>query len=202
MSPEPDPQNRIEVFRNMLESDPENELANYTLGKLYLESGDLESSEKLLRKTLQLNPMHSMSYRLLGQLLLDRDRRDEGVALLEKGVGIAHEKGEYQPRNQMQELLRSIGVEPPEPVEKAGGTAETAAEGAWVCRRCGKGNEQLEKSPLPGEIGQLIHEGICQPCWREWIAMSIKVINECRLNLATEEGNQTYETHLREFLGL
>ena len=89
MSPKPESEDRIAVFRNMLESDPENELANFTLGKLYLDSGDLESSEKLLRKTLELNAMHSMSYRLLGQLLLDSDRRDEGVALLEKGVALA-----------------------------------------------------------------------------------------------------------------
>ena len=39
-------------------------------------------------------------------------------------------------------------------------------------------------------------------CWKEWMAMSIKVINEFRLNMATPEANDIYESNLREFLGV
>jgi Fe-S cluster biosynthesis and repair protein YggX len=34
------------------------------------------------------------------------------------------------------------------------------------------------------------------------MAMSIKVINEFRLNMATPEANDIYESNLREFLGV
>ena len=32
--------------------------------------------------------------------------------------------------------------------------------------------------------------------------MSIKVINEYRLNLASEQGSQVFDAHMREFLGI
>jgi Fe-S cluster biosynthesis and repair protein YggX len=55
---------------------------------------------------------------------------------------------------------------------------------------------------MPGALGSQVLERICEPCWREWIAMSIKVINEYRLNLASEQGSQIYDAHMKEFLGL
>ncbi len=81
-----------------------------------------------------------------------------------------------------------------------GGAA--AAAGAWTCRRCGRPNPRMEEAPFLNDLGKRIHETICQPCWREWFAMSIKVINEYRLNLLNPEHNRIYETHMKEFLGV
>ncbi|MBI4586998.1 MAG: Fe(2+)-trafficking protein [Planctomycetes bacterium] len=194
---------RIQVFTNMLKADPENELAHFTLGKLYLESGDLESAEKSLRQTLGLNPRHSVAMKLLGQVLMERGRKEEAIEMLKNGVLLAHEKGEYQPRNQMQELLKSLGVTPPDPVEHARqARGAGAAPGQWFCSRCGKPNPRREAPPFDSPLGKRIFETICAPCWKEWIAMSIKVINEYRLNLATEQGSKIYDHHLREFFGI
>lgn len=201
MSAESNLNDRIQVFENMLEADPENELANFTLGKLYLEAGHTEKSEKTLRKTLEINPRHSQTVRLLGQLLIDTDRQEEAVELLEKGIYSAHEKGEFMPRNQMQELLRGIGLTPPDPAAE-GREVGRSATGEWICSRCGQPGEAVEKPPLPGERGQQITSLICQSCWKEWMDMSVKVINEYRLNLATEDGNRIWESHMIEFLGL
>ncbi len=192
---------RIQVFENMLEADPENELANFTLGKLYFEAGQHEKSETTLRKTLEINPRHSQSTRLLGQLLIETDRQEEAVGLLEQGIYTAHQKGEFMPRNQMQDLLRSIGMTPPDPAAE-GREVGRSESGDWICARCGKSLPQLEKAPLPGERGKQIANLICQSCWKEWMDMSVKVINEYRLNLATEDGNRIWESHMVEFLGL
>ena len=83
-------------------------------------------------------------------------------------------------------------------------SAPEAAEttGGFVCRRCGQANPRMEEPPFSTEIGQKIYEAICQPCWREWIAQSIKVINEYRLNLISPQGNEIYEQHMKEFLGV
>ena len=72
----------------------------------------------------------------------------------------------------------------------------------FVCSRCGKPNPRLEEAPFPTELGARIHQTICQSCWREWFAMSVKVINEYRLNLLSPQGAQIYDQHLKEFLGL
>ena len=191
---------RLGVFRKMVEADPENELAHFSLGKLYFEAEDLKNAERSLRKTLDLNPGHSVAQKFLGQVLSKIGRMDEAVSVLTKGIRLAHEKGEYQPRNQMQEVLRSLGVEPPAPEKEA--KAGRSAGGGFACRRCGNPNPPLEEAPFENDLGRMIQERICQSCWREWIAMSIKVINEYRLNLLSPQGNQVYETHLREFLGI
>ncbi|MBI4600394.1 MAG: Fe(2+)-trafficking protein [Planctomycetes bacterium] len=199
------PAERLAVFQKMADADPTNELAHFSLGKTHLELGDAPAAERSLRRALELNPQHAQAHRFLGEALLKLGRRDEAVDILKRGIQLAHDKGEYQPRNQMQDALRGIGVEPPLPqAAKASGPAADGSPlpGAWVCRRCSRPNARLAEPPFLNDLGRKIQESICQPCWREWFAMSIKVINEYRLNLLSPQGNQVYEAHMKEFLGI
>jgi Fe-S cluster biosynthesis and repair protein YggX len=196
-----DSQERLRVFTNMAEADPTNELAHFSLGKVHLELEHLAEAEGSLRRVLELNPRHSQAHRLLGEALLRLGRRDEGIRVLEEGISVAHEKGEFQPRNQMQETLRREGIEPPRPEATKPDATREGAKG-FTCRRCGKENAPLEEPPFLNDLGKEIQETICQACWREWFAMSIKVINEYRLNLLSPQGNSVYESHMKEFLGL
>ncbi len=192
---------RLTLLKDMVEADPDNDLAHLSLGKLQLESQELAGAECSFRRTLELNPEHSVAHLFLGKTLADSGRKDEAVAILEKGVLLAHQKGEFQPRNQMQDLLRLLGVAPPDPAREER-MRRGSPPGDFVCRRCGLSNPRLEEPPFENRLGQAIHESICVSCWREWIAMSIKVINEYRLNLATEQGSQVFDHHMKEFLGL
>jgi Fe-S cluster biosynthesis and repair protein YggX len=48
-----------------------------------------------------------------------------------------------------------------------------------------------------------IYEKVCADCWQDWLKnYSIKVINELRLDLSTERGQDEYDRHMREYLGL
>lgn len=203
---------RLAVFKNMAEADPENELAQFSLGKAYTETGQWAPAEQALRRALELSPGHSQAQRLLGEALIQLDQKDAAVRLLEDAIVAAHDKGEWKPRNEMQALLEGIGVEPPRlDSGKEGGGKESAAapraagpvgDGEVACRRCGRVGPQLEEAPFPTPIGEEVYEQICVPCWSEWIAVSIKVINEYRLNLMLPEAQTTYDAHLREFFGL
>lgn len=199
---------RLQVFTKMAEADPTNELAHFSLGKIHFEAGNLQQAEKSLRRTLELNPRHAQAHRFLGETLLGLHRNDEAVSVLKAGVLLAHERGEFQPRNQMQEALRAAGVEPPMPQSVVRPTAfsgpppSAVPPGTFLCKRCGRANPRLEEAPFLNDLGRRIHETICQSCWREWFAMSIKVINEYRLNLLSPQGNEVYETHMKEFLGI
>ena len=52
------------------------------------------------------------------------------------------------------------------------------------------------------ELGRRIHASICADCWNEWLRnYSIKVINEMRLDLSTEQGQGSYDQMMHEFLG-
>ena len=62
---------------------------------------------------------------------------------------------------------------------------------------------QLPGPPLPDADGQRIYDTVCADCWQEWFRnYSIKVINELRLDLSTEHGQEEYDRYMREFLGI
>src|SRR5688500_171570 len=92
-------EDRLSVFQKMAEADPENELAHLSLGKIQLEASRLPEAERSLRRVLELNPLHSQAYRLLGETLFRSGKREEAVRFLSEGIQVAHRKGEFQPRN-------------------------------------------------------------------------------------------------------
>ena len=52
------------------------------------------------------------------------------------------------------------------------------------------------------DLGRRIYESVCADCWNDWLRnYSIKVINELRLDLSTEVGQDEYDHHMRQFFG-
>ena len=77
----------------------------------------------------------------------------------------------------------------------------TAAAG-FCCVRCSQPAGQLEKAPFKGDLGQKIFSHVCSSCWKEWIGMGTKVINEVGLILSTPAGQETYDQYKIELLQL
>jgi Fe-S cluster biosynthesis and repair protein YggX len=60
----------------------------------------------------------------------------------------------------------------------------------------------LDAAPIPDAIGERIRAEICKDCWTEWLKdMSIKVINEFRLDLSLDAHQQEYDKQMRRFFG-
>jgi Fe-S cluster biosynthesis and repair protein YggX len=51
-----------------------------------------------------------------------------------------------------------------------------------LCSRCKNARQGLERAPFPGETGQAILANACATCWKEWLGMQVKYINEYRLS--------------------
>jgi Fe-S cluster biosynthesis and repair protein YggX len=199
-------QDRINQFRKMANDDPDNELGHYRLGQLLLEDKQYAEAVKSFRRTLELSPHFSKVYHLLALALLSDNRRDEAVSVLRQGFEVADERGDNLPRDEMARMLESLGE--PAPVSRrtaAGGTG--AGQGGFRCQRpgCtyGARAHQLQAPPMNDELGRRIYESVCADCWNEWLRnFSIKVINELRLDLSSERGQEEYDRYMREFLGL
>ena len=71
-----------------------------------------------------------------------------------------------------------------------------------LCSRCGRINRKLPAPPFRNAQGQLIYEKVCADCWREWIGMGTKVINELRLPLSDPQAQKVFDQHMYEFLNL
>jgi Fe-S cluster biosynthesis and repair protein YggX len=60
----------------------------------------------------------------------------------------------------------------------------------------------MANPPYSSAQGKMIHEKVCADCWREWIGMGTKVINEMRLPLADPQAQKIFDQHMYEFLNL
>jgi Fe-S cluster biosynthesis and repair protein YggX len=194
---------RISQFRKMASDDPENELGHFRLGQLLMDDGQFDEAAKSFRRTLEINPYFSKVYQLLASCFLKQEKTDDAVTTLTEGYKIADQRGDKMPRDEMGKMLTQLGQPLPVAQPAAGGVSEGTG---FRCERPGcmymPRARQLPAPPIPDEIGKRIYEKICADCWNEWFRnMSIKVINELRLDLSTEDGQGDYDKYMREFLG-
>ncbi len=198
------PNQRIAQFRKMANDDPDNELGHFSLGKALLEGEQVAEAASSFQRTVELNPQFSKAYQLLASCHLKLGQRDQAKEVLRNGYKVADERGDRMPRDEMAKLLRELGEEPPAAASTGRPPAEQGA--GFACQRpgcyAGRNARQLPKPPTSDETGRRIFETVCADCWREWLGMGIKVINELRLDLSDERGQQVYDNYMREFLGL
>jgi tetratricopeptide (TPR) repeat protein len=199
---DPQLQERIAQFRKMAQDDPENELGHFRLGQLLMEDGQYEDAARSFQRTLVLSPAFSKVYHLLAQCQAKLGRRDEAVATLRDGFKVADQRGDKMPRDDMAKLLTELGEEVPAVKQAARGSQE----GEIACQRPGCVNggygPKLPAPPMPDELGKRIAASICADCWQDWFKnYSIKVINELRLDLSTEPGQDEYDKYMRGFFG-
>ncbi len=191
---------RIEQFRKMTEADPENALGHFSLGGELLKAGAAAEAVKSLRRVIQIDPHISKAYQLLGQALLQLGEKGEAVTILTAGVKEADARGENMPKIEMATLLRGLGAAVPE--TSAPAAAAPVGEGEVRCSRCGQVNPRMAHPPFSNSQGKLIQEKVCAKCWRDWIGMGTKVINELRLPLSDPQAQKVFDQHMREFLNL
>lgn len=70
-----------------------------------------------------------------------------------------------------------------------------------TCSRCKREAEGLARPPIPGPTGQAFLENVCASCWREWLGMQVKYINEYRLNPLDPRHFEFLMEQARAFLG-
>ncbi|MBT6207686.1 MAG: oxidative damage protection protein, partial [Francisellaceae bacterium] len=55
------------------------------------------------------------------------------------------------------------------------------------CQKLKRNAEQLDAAPMPGELGQKIHQLISKPAWESWLTQQTMLINENHLTLTNPE---------------
>lgn len=195
---------QIARYRNMAEGDPDDDLAHFRLGQALMDDGQFAEASRAFDRTIAISPGFSRAYQYLGECLVKADQKDKAVEALTKGWLTADERGDRLPREAIGKLLVSLGAAVPQP---AAPKVEDEGPGTgFKCKRpmCAEGKRarQLVAPPLPDAIGQRIQTDVCAACWDLWWKdLSVKVINELRLDLSSDFGQGEYDKHMREFLG-
>jgi Fe-S cluster biosynthesis and repair protein YggX len=68
------------------------------------------------------------------------------------------------------------------------------------CIRCKREGDAITTAVYGGAFGEEIKKQVCQACWNEWKALSIKIINEYRLDLNDPASDQLLTQQARAFL--
>ncbi len=71
-----------------------------------------------------------------------------------------------------------------------------------ACRRCHQTQEGVSDIPYGGPLGDTLRATVCRVCWQAWCDMSVKIVNEYRLNLSEPSARTFVSTQMKIFLGL
>jgi len=193
---------RIAQFEKMASADPSNEMAHFSLGNAYLQTGRFAEAATSFERCVAINGDMSKAYQLGGEAMIKAGWEDKAVAFLETGYRLSASKGDRMPQQAIAKLLEGIGRKAPLLQEEAE-TAERLREaGAFVCRRSGRPGTKLASPPMRGALGLWIADNISQETWRQWIGQGTKVINELRLDFTRDRDQEIYDQHMREYLGI
>lgn len=99
---------REEMFRQVLEIDEEDTLANYGIGSIAVERKEWPRAITHLEKVLSADPNYSVAYLALGKAYKGAGLSERAKTVWETGVAIAAKKGDLMPANQMQSELQNL----------------------------------------------------------------------------------------------
>lgn len=198
-----DVQERIARFEHMTQADPTNDMAWFSLGSAYTQASRHDDAAKAYLACIDLNKDFSKAYQLAGSSLIAAGDKAKAADVLTKGYTVAASKGDLMPKDAMADLLRSLGAPVPEvKAASAPSPAEAGGGGGFMCKRTGRPGTKLPEPPMRGPLGQWIQDNISAETWKAWIGQGTKVINELRLDFSRDKDQETYDRHMREYLGI
>lgn len=68
------------------------------------------------------------------------------------------------------------------------------------CVRCGQVGPQLERAPLRNDLGQRVHDNICQRCWAEWLRYQTALINHYGLDVREPRAREFLTANMEAYL--
>jgi predicted Zn-dependent protease len=87
---------RTEMFRKLLERDPNNPMVLYSLGNELFKEGRYQEARDHLRRAVENKPDYSVAYRMLGRAHYELREDAEARKVFAKGREVATENGDLQ----------------------------------------------------------------------------------------------------------
>jgi tetratricopeptide (TPR) repeat protein len=99
---------RVDLFRGVLEIDPGDVVANFGLGKLLADLGRPAEAVDHFERALAAQPDYSMAYAQLGLCLEAVGDRERAAEILRRGIAVAAGKGDLMPKRTMELRLEAL----------------------------------------------------------------------------------------------
>lgn len=99
---------RLSMFEQVLEIDPDDFLANYGKGSCLIALNRAEESIQYLKKALEVKPNHTVAYLDLAKAYLATEDPRNAQEILSKGTSVASRQGDLEPLKKMQALISDM----------------------------------------------------------------------------------------------
>lgn len=99
---------RIHDLLELLADEPDDTLLRFTLGKEYLETGDVAAALPHLECVVAIDPRYTVAYRYLGTALDQLGRDGDAADTWARGIAVAEETGDIQAGKEMRVLLARL----------------------------------------------------------------------------------------------
>ncbi|HEY9677063.1 MAG TPA: tetratricopeptide repeat protein [Drouetiella sp.] len=99
---------RLEMFKQVLEIDSEDLLANYGIGSCLVALENFDDAIPYLTKAIEIKPTHTVAYVSLAEAFEGLGRDQEAMDTYTTGVEVASKRGDMSPMNDMQRKLLAL----------------------------------------------------------------------------------------------
>ncbi|MDP7149250.1 MAG: tetratricopeptide repeat protein, partial [Nitrospinaceae bacterium] len=99
---------KISMFKQVLDIDPADQVANFGLGSVYYDLQNYEEALPPLVTVVKEYNDYSAAYVLLGKTLEKLSRREEAIKTFREGIAVASKKGDLMPLKEMQQKLNQL----------------------------------------------------------------------------------------------
>ncbi len=99
---------RESMYRQVLEIDEEDTLANFGLGSIEVERQNWDAAIKHLQKVILADVNYSVAYLALGKAFKGSGQKEKAESIWREGIIVAAKRGDLMPANQMQFELQNL----------------------------------------------------------------------------------------------
>lgn len=99
---------RLDMFKQVLEIDSEDLLANYGIGSCMVALEQYEDAVPYLKKALDIKATHTVAYLALAEAYEGLGMDEQAAEIYTQGIEVASKRGDMSPMNDMQRRLLSL----------------------------------------------------------------------------------------------
>ena len=99
---------RPDMFRKLLEKDPDNPMILYSLGNELFKEDHYAEARDLLQRAVENKPDYSVAYRMLGRAHFELHENAEARSVFLKGKEVAQNNGDLQTVKEIDVFMRRL----------------------------------------------------------------------------------------------
>lgn len=99
---------RTDMFRKLLERDPDNPMVLYSLGNELFKEQKYSEAREYLSRALRNKPDYSVAHRALGRALYELGENDEARRVFAEGREVAQKNGDLQTVKEIDVFVRRL----------------------------------------------------------------------------------------------